>query len=296
MKTFKILSFLMIMFTLLVNACQNKDEFVETNAVISEPEKTTDTISVIDPDDTAPISSGVECVGKVELPPQAKYSIHAKVGGFVKSVYLIEGQPVKKGSVLAVIESPEFASLQKEFLRASANYSFAKNNYDRKTKLAESQSISEKELQKSKMELNATNADFIGLKAELELMGFQPNEIEKGIIQKNLALISPVSGYVIMANINNGQKVNPEDLLFEIIDKSQVHIKMQVNSKDVRKLKEGDKFTVTIPGEKLKFSGELHYINKQIEEETNTVIIHGHLDNIADASNLLVGSMVFIKF
>ncbi|MDF1550975.1 MAG: HlyD family efflux transporter periplasmic adaptor subunit, partial [Bacteroidales bacterium] len=147
-----------------------------------------------------------------------------------------------------------------------------------------------------KMELNATNADFIGLKAELELMGFQPNEIEKGIIQKNLALISPVSGYVIMANINNGQKVNPEDLLFEIIDKSQVHIKMQVNSKDVRKLKEGDKFTVTIPGEKLKFSGELHYINKQIEEETNTVIIHGHLDNIADASNLLVGSMVFIKF
>jgi len=298
MKTIKILSFYLIILGILAGGCSSKKENTEPEEIGPQTEETSDSLTTaeINNDDTAPIASGVECVGKVELPPQAKYSIHAKVNGYVKSVYLIEGQPVKKGAVLAVIESPDFAMLQKEFLRASANYQFAKDNYDRKVKLSESQSVSEKELQKAEMELKAANADFIGLKAELELMGFQPLEIEKGTIQKNLAIISPTSGYVTMANINNGQKISPDDLLFEIIDRSQVHIKMQVNSKDVRQLKEGDKFLVTIPGEKLTFTGKLHYINKQIEPETNTVIIHGHLDNLSDANNLLVGSMVFIKF
>jgi cobalt-zinc-cadmium efflux system membrane fusion protein len=151
-------------------------------------------------------------------------------------------------------------------------------------------------MQMASMELKTAKADYIGLKAELSAMGFNINEIEKGNIQQNLAIFSPTSGYITRVEINNGKKISPEDLLFEVVDRSNVHIQMQVNSKDVKSLNEGDKFTVIVPGEKRKFSGELHYINKKIEAETNTVIIHGHLDKAVDANELLVGSMVFIRF
>jgi biotin carboxyl carrier protein len=68
--------------------------------------------------DSVPIAQTIECAGKVHLPPQAMFSIHAKVEGYVKDVKLIEGQPVKKGNILAIIESPSFAIIQKEFLKS----------------------------------------------------------------------------------------------------------------------------------------------------------------------------------
>src|SRR5690606_21297643 len=54
------------------------------------------------------LSQVLKVSGLLDVPPQNLVSISAPLGGFLKSTDLLQGQLVKKGSVIAVIENPEF--------------------------------------------------------------------------------------------------------------------------------------------------------------------------------------------
>lgn len=60
------------------------------------------------------LSEVISANGYTELPPQNKADVSVFMSGIVKSINVNEGQNVKKGQVLAIIESPEFARLQEE--------------------------------------------------------------------------------------------------------------------------------------------------------------------------------------
>ena len=45
--------------------------------------------------------------GVINVPPQDLVSISATLGGYIKSTTMLQGSPVKKGQVLAIVENPE---------------------------------------------------------------------------------------------------------------------------------------------------------------------------------------------
>ncbi|MCR5860661.1 efflux RND transporter periplasmic adaptor subunit [Flavobacterium sp. J372] len=55
----------------------------------------------------------VNANGYTELPPQNQADVSVHVTGVVSRINVIEGQQVRKGQVLATVESPEFARLQR---------------------------------------------------------------------------------------------------------------------------------------------------------------------------------------
>ncbi|MBK7870065.1 MAG: efflux RND transporter periplasmic adaptor subunit [Saprospiraceae bacterium] len=82
--------------------------------------------------------------------------------------------------------------------------------------------------------MNLQQARYKGLKAELELLGISVKTLENtGEIQSSISFYAPVNGYITKVNINNGKLVSPNDLLFEIVDRSHVHLELQVFAKDV---------------------------------------------------------------
>ena len=60
--------------------------------------------------------------GYVETP------VYAKIAGYLKTIYVDKGDRVKKGQVIAILESPE---TDKQVADALANYKLQKITYDR---------------------------------------------------------------------------------------------------------------------------------------------------------------------
>ena len=71
------------------------------------------------------LSSELKVNGLVNVSPQNLVSISAIMGGYVKSTTLVQGSPVAKGQVVAVIENTAFIELQQNYLESKSKLDYA---------------------------------------------------------------------------------------------------------------------------------------------------------------------------
>ena len=129
------------------------------------------------------LSTTIKASGQLELPPQNKASLSAMLGGRVKEVNVIEGQSVKKGQVLALLENPEFIRIQKEYIDAKNQSELLEKEFKRKGELFKDKITSTKNYEKSEADYLQSKNQFQATKAQLEMLGISPLSIEtNGII------------------------------------------------------------------------------------------------------------------
>lgn len=224
------------------------------------------------------ISGAVACAGRVEVPPQNRISVHSPVAGFVQTVKYLPGDYVAKGALLAVLRHPDFAARQRELLDAQNSLDLLKLDAERKRALAASEAAGQKALQEAESALRAGQIRFNALRAELALAGFRVDELLKnGEIQTDVSIHAPAAGHIINMNLNQGKLVQPNDLLYEIVDKSHLHFELQVFAQDVAAIRAGDKIEVQLPGSERRYDGEVHLLGHLIDETARTAMVHGHL-------------------
>ncbi|MBK7406970.1 MAG: efflux RND transporter periplasmic adaptor subunit [Saprospirales bacterium] len=154
----------------------------------------------------------LECTGQIEVPPQNRASIHSPIHGFIQEVRFLEGDLVRKGTILAVLSHPDLIRLQREMLESKGRLTWLKQEMQRIDTLAADDAIARKEQGKARSDYQIEKAHFEGIKAELSLIGLPVETIEQGEIQQNLFLKAPVSGYItgIHAHLGNWwNRVNP---------------------------------------------------------------------------------------
>src|SRR5271169_406040 len=91
-------------------------------------------------------------------------------------------------------------------------------------------------------------------------------------VQHDIAIDSPVSGYITERNALPNAFVQPETKLYTIADLSTVWVYANVFQNDVGRLKPGDSAQVTVdayPGRK--FNGRIDQILPQVDMATRTV-------------------------
>jgi cobalt-zinc-cadmium efflux system membrane fusion protein len=243
--------------------------------------------------ENAIITEFIECSGQIEVPPQNLISVHAPVTAFVRQVRFYPGDKVRKGDLLCVLEHPDFASLQRQFLESKAQLQFLETEYVRKSGLVEKDATSQREFESAQSERNREKATFDGLRTELKLMGFPVDAIEsEGIIRTRLEIRSPANAYLTDVGINLGMLVHPEDLLYEMIDKSHLHLELQVYARDLSRVKPKQVITFTIPGNDSVFMAKVHLVNQMLDPESKTARVHGHLETESDSYKLTAGSYI----
>ncbi|MCB0402492.1 MAG: efflux RND transporter periplasmic adaptor subunit [Flavobacteriales bacterium] len=240
---------------------------------------------------TVPVSANIECFGTVDVPPFAIYEEYAKTTGYVVGLSILEGQHVKQGEVIAEIESPEFARLQKELQTAKANYDWQKQRYERNQPLYQNKAISDKDFQLIEKDYQVAKSAYFGLKEEVNAIGFSSERFIDAQ-QLKLQIRSKTHGTVVQINIKNGSKVSPDTHLFTILDQSHLHVEMYVSGNDIGRVKQEQAFYLTHQDDTIR--GTVHLINDRIEDD-NTVKVHGHLNNKADEEKLIVGQKVFVN-
>jgi len=217
--------------------------------------------------------------GLIDVPPSNIVSISIPLGGYLKKTNLIPGMFVKKGALLAVIEDPIYIQLQQDYLTAKSRFAYLEADYIRQRDLNATKSTSDKIYQLAKSDFESQKYLVKSLQEKLKLIGIDPAQLNETTISRAINFNSPINGYVTKVNVNIGKYVTPTDVLFEIVDPSDLLVRLIVYENDVLNLKIGNEVTFTTNNDlSKKHKAHVAVITPNINEERATDV-HCHLVN-----------------
>ncbi len=233
------------------------------------------------------ISGTLKVNGLLDAPPQNLVSISPPMGGFLKSTPLLQGMPVKKGQVIAVIENLDFIQLQQDYLDSKSQLDFLEAEYQRQQELNKENVNAVKTLQQARAQYQSMLAKVQGLQAKLRFINLNPAKIGQGNIQPAIQLYSPITGFVTQVHGNLGSYINATSVLFQIVDPEHLHAELTIFEKDISQIKVGQKVRFTLANETRERTATVYLIRKEIEAD-RSVGVHCHLDQ--EDNNLLPGT------
>jgi len=225
------------------------------------------------------MSSILKLNGKIDVPPQNLVSVSVPLGGYLRSTKLLPGMHINKGEVIAIMEDQQYIQLQQDYLLSKSKLHFAELEYNRQKELNRSQSSSDKVTQQAQAEVNMERIMMNASAEKLRLINKIPESITANNISKSVNIYSSISGYVSKVNVNIGKYVTPADVLFELINPTDIHLNIKVFEKDIAKLSIGQKvlaYDNTHPDKK--YHCEIILISKDISPD-GTADVHCHFEN-----------------
>lgn len=224
------------------------------------------------------ISSLLKVNGKIDVPPQSMVSVSVPLGGYLKSTKLLAGMHINKGEVLAVMEDAQYIQLQQDYLTAKAQFVLTESEYNRQSALNQSKATSDKLFEQAKANYQTQNVLIKSLEQKLLLIGLNPDRITANNISKSINIYSPITGFVSAVNVNIGKYVNSSDVLFELVNPSDIHLSLSVFEKDINKLSIGQKlFAYTNTNPDKKYVCEIILISKNLTTQ-GSAEVHCHFE------------------
>lgn len=187
------------------------------------------------------ISSTIKVNGKIDVPPQNMVSVSMPLGGYLKATKLLPGMHISKGEIIATMEDQQYIQLQQEYLTTQSKLSYTEAEYRRQKELNESKASSDKVFQQTQMEYSAQKIALKALGEKLKLININPSTLNEQNISKSVHLYAPINGYVSKVDVNIGKYVNPSDILFELVNPTDIHLNLHIFEKDLDQLFIGQK-------------------------------------------------------
>ena len=226
---------------------------------------------------------GLELSG--ELKPYLQTEMFSRINGLVSERCVQLGDHVKKGQLLAIIDTPDLdaeaasaksalISAEKHLMETKYQYNFAKQTYERFKNSSSDGAISRQDLDTKYNEFKTSEMNYLGAQADVDKAKQDLNRLTA--LQGYKRVVAPFDGVISKYNIDAGANVvsggsSTSTSLFEIqqIDKFRATIFVPQNY--VRFIKDGQAVEVYIPeNPSQKFKG---YISQ----------ISGKLDNVSRA-------------
>lgn len=182
------------------------------------------------------ISEKVAFTGKIVPKINGVAKISIPVAGKIISVNTKEGQHVNANEILLKVGGNELIDLQQAFASSSAKIKQLKSDYDKAKQLFEENIKTESEYMLAESNYKVEWANYSALKVKLQNIGINLKNIEKGDYTSHYSIKSPIAGQVSEINIVNGQHVNSETEIIDIIDNNKTELHLTIFEKDFPKL------------------------------------------------------------
>jgi RND family efflux transporter MFP subunit len=204
------------------------------------------------------VNDNLNVPGNVDIDEERLSYVQTRFPGWIQDVSVnATYQYVRKGQRLFTIYSPDVVSSEQEYLLAREN---------EKTFATDSHAMAARE---SGWLLKAAEERLLQFGVPAQAV----TDLEhSGKVQRNIAIESPASGYIIERNALPNAYIQPETKLYTIADLSTVWVYANVFQNDVGRLKPGDSAQVTVDAyPKRKFNGRIDQILPQVDPTTRTV-------------------------
>ena len=183
--------------------------------------------------------------------------VPARVVGTVAEMRKRLGDEVKKGDVVAVLDSREVADAKSEYLTASVKAELEKTNFDRQQALWDKRISAESAYLNAKAVYSEASLRQDLARQKLSALGLNAAEVAKSAKQdettpntstlRQYELRSPLSGRIVERKVDVGTAVgkegDPSDV-YTVADLSTVWIELSVPTSELAKVKEGARVTV----------------------------------------------------
>lgn len=224
------------------------------------------------------LSNLVKLNGVIDVEPHGMATVSAPLGGYITTAGLLEGQAVKKGQVLAMVENPDFITMQQDYLESQARLQFLEKEYERQRILREEDVNAEKTFQQVASDYKVMQARLNGLEEKLALAGISRSALQAGKISRTANLYAPITGYIRTSNVNIGKYVNPTDVLFEITANDDLHLALKAFEKDLGMIQEGQTVRFALANES-DFSREAQvFLVGKSTGDDRVVAVHCHIE------------------
>lgn len=185
---------------------------------------------------------------------------------------------ISKGETIAIMEDQEYITMQQDYLTAKAKIVYTEAEYNRQTELNKSKAVSDKIYQQAKAEYASQNILVKSLSEKLKLIGINPDNLSVNNLSRSINIPSPISGYVSKVNVNIGKYVNPTDILFELVNPSDIHLALNVFEKNIDKLFIGQTLMAyTNSNPERKYPCKIILIGKDVNQD-HSIEVHCHFE------------------
>jgi cobalt-zinc-cadmium efflux system membrane fusion protein len=221
----------------------------------------------------------------LNLPGEVIFNEHTivqvvpRLPGIVTAVHGHHGMQMRKGEVMAVIESQMLAELRSQYLIAQKRLALAQTTYEREKKLWEDKISAKQDYLAAQTQWSEAEIGLHLAAVKLRSLGVRP---ESKLSEENLAryeIRSPISGRITEKAVALGQTLKEDDHIYTVADVSTVWVALTVYPKDLGVIKVGQKAKIKATAFDLVGEGEVTYITTLIGEQTRTATARVELEN-----------------
>ena len=199
---------------------------------------------------TVVASGSVESVNEVDVGAQAS--------GKITKLYVKLGQEIKKGEMIADIDSTTqintlntkkaaLVSYQAQLKAKKTAYDVALSSYNRLSKLYTQKATSLDSVNTAKSTLDNAKAEMEAIEANIKQAEIEVNTAETNVGYTKIT--APMDGTVISVPVSEGQTVNANQTtptIVTIADLNKMKIKPEISEGDITKVKAGQEVSFTI--------------------------------------------------
>lgn len=230
------------------------------------------------------ISDTLLIPGRLETQNRRLAKIGSPITGRVSDLYVSLGDVVKKGQILARVNSIELTQTQLTLIKSSQLIGLKTKAVERAKLLFEADVISKAEMLRVENELDAVKADYRASRDQLIVLGMNEKAIEKietsGQINSFGDIVSRFDGIIIYRSINVGQIVHPQDNLFHVADLSKLWAVAQIPEQQSSFIQKDEVVTIEIPAlDNKKIEAKIIFEDSIVDPQTRTVMVRADLDN-----------------
>jgi len=251
----------------------------------------------------------VTASGKIN--PETEVKLSSEVSGEVIELNVQEGDSVRKGQLLCVINpniyeavvtqanasvnqfKANLASSRANLIQVQAAFDQAQRNFNRNKQLHTDKVVSDAEFEAAKLQLDQAKANYDAGQEQVNASSFSVNSAEAQLkqAQDNLGktkIHAPISGIVSLVNVKLGERVvgtaqMAGTEIIRIADLANMQAEVDVNENDVLRISLGDTADIEVDAYvKKKFKGVVSQISYSA---TNTV---GQVISTSQATNFTV--------
>ena len=232
--------------------------------------------------DEQELSPSIEVPAEVVAVPDRRATVGPRVAGRVAEVRVNVGDQVRRGTVLAVIESEAVGRGWADLIAARARESVARRGLDRQRQLLTDRITSQRAVEEAEGVLLVAEADLQAAVTRLATFGVQAS----GDPPENPArvtLTSPLAGTVVARWANVGQWSEPSETIVEVVDLRELWLEASVYERDMRLVRVGQAVQVEVrafPDEV--FTGTVSQVAGTLDALTRTVSVRVVLQNPED--------------
>lgn len=231
--------------------------------------------------------------GTVVVPADREILISSSQPGLVTQLPVNIGDKVRKGQLLAQLNSPELVGLQQAYLTASSELNLSGLERSRDQKLLQEGVIAERRWQETQMLHTSKSAKADEARQLLLLAGMSVAEIknlgQSRKLDNHLNVRSPIDGVVLERLSKLGTRLDMQSPLYRIADLSELWLEINIPQERLSSIRLGD--PVRLEGSAVE--ARISLLGQSVNQDNQTVLARAVIDGSAEG--LRIGQHVNVQ-